>query len=90
MTQKIEIKPRRAGELPSAIHLFVDGHEVKGIRSLRYKVDPNEIPHLVLDLNAIDISIDSECVVFQKGFGEIRIGGQDEEIPEPRKDEFGE
>lgn len=90
MPQKIEIKPRRAGESPSAIHLFVDGHEVKGIRFLSYKVDANEIPHLILDLNAIDISIDSDCIVFQKGFGEIVIGCQGGEIPEPRKDESGE
>lgn len=34
--QKIEIKPRREGEPPSSIHLFVDGHEIKGIRKLDF------------------------------------------------------
>lgn len=27
--QKIEIRPRKEGEPPSSIHLFVDGHEIK-------------------------------------------------------------
>lgn len=64
--QKIEIKPRREGEPPSSIHLFVDGHEIKGIRKLDFSVEPNGLPHLVLDLQAFNLTVDAVCLIYQE------------------------
>nr|DAT64394.1 MAG TPA: hypothetical protein [Caudoviricetes sp.] len=71
--QKVEIKGRKAGEVPSHIHLFIEGTEIRGIRSLEIKVEPNEIPRLILDLNLWDISIDSEFLMYQKGVGSVNF-----------------
>ena len=56
---KIEIKTK--GNPPSAFtEVYIDGHQIKGIRS--YNLDHgagNKIPTLTLDLNALDVSVDS-------------------------------
>ena len=80
--QKIEIKPRREGEPPSSIHLFVDGHEIKGIRKLDFSVEPNGLPHLVLDLQAFNLMIDAACLIYQERIGAINLQIADEEIPQ--------
>lgn len=64
--QKIEIKPRREGEPPSSTHLFVDGHEIKGIRKLDFSVEPNGLSHLVLDLQAFNLTVDALCLIYQE------------------------
>ena len=71
--QKIEIKPRREGEPPSSVHLFVDGHEIKGIRKLDFSVEPNDFPHLVIDLQAFDLTVDADCLIYQENVGAINI-----------------
>lgn len=77
--QKIEIKPRKEGEPPSSIHLFVDGHEIKGIRKLDFSVEPNGLPHLVLDLQAFNLTVDAACLIYQEKIGAINLQTADEE-----------
>jgi hypothetical protein len=77
--QKIEIKPRKEGEPPSSIHLFVDGHEIKGIRKLDFSVEPNGLPHLVLDLQAFNLTVDAVCLIYQEKIGAINLQIADEE-----------
>lgn len=77
--QKIEIKPRKEGEPPSSIHLFVDGHEIKGIRKLDFSVEPNGLPHLVLDLQAFNLTVDAACLIYQEKIGAINLQIADEE-----------
>ena len=67
--QKIEIKPRREGEPLSSIHLVVDGHEIKGIRKLNFSVEPNDFPHLVIDLQVFDLTVDADCLIYQENVG---------------------
>lgn len=70
---KVEIKPRKDGEPLSSVHVFIDGTEIKRIRSLKIEVTPDEIPRMILDLYLFDISIDSEFLLYQKGVGEINF-----------------
>ena len=72
--QKIEIKSREDGTPVSAVKVFVDGKKIQDIRSMKFEVDVNKMPHLILDLNVFDISISAECLLFQKGVGAINIG----------------
>lgn len=88
--QKIEIKPRKEGESLSNVHLFIDGQEITGIRKLRFCVAPDGIPHLILDLQAFDLSIDSVCLIYQENVGAINIQIADEEIPQTGNCESGE
>lgn len=80
--QKIEIKPRREGESPSSIHLFVDGHEIKGIRKLDFSVEPNGLPHLVLDLQAFNLTVDAVCLIYQEKSGQLIYRLQTKKFPE--------
>lgn len=77
--QKIEIKPRKEGEPPSSIHLFVDGHEIKGIRKLDFSVEPNDFPHLVIDLQAFNLTVDAACLIYQEKIGAINLQIADKE-----------
>lgn len=54
------------GEPPSSTHLFVDGHEIKGIRKLDFSVEPNGLSHLVLDLQAFNLTVDALCLIYQE------------------------
>ncbi len=63
---RIEIKSKEKGT--PFTELYVDGKKVKGVRSLEFKHLPNTIPTLTVDLSAMDISIDCEMVMRQKGF----------------------
>lgn len=88
--QKIEIKPRKEGEPLSSVHLFVDGHEIKGIRKLDFSVEPNGFPHLVIDLQAFDLTVDADCLIYQENVGAINLQIVDEEIPQTGNCESGE
>lgn len=88
--QKIEIKPRKEGKPPSSVHLFVDGHEIKGIRKLDFSVEPNDFPHLVIDLQAFDLTVDADCLIYQENVGAINIQIANEEIPQTGNCESGE
>ena len=71
--QRIEIKPRKEGEVLSNVHVFIDGTEIRKIRRLEIKVEPNKVPRMILDLDLYDISIDSEFLLYQKGVGAINF-----------------
>lgn len=96
--QKIEIKPRKEGEAISNVHLFINGTEIRNIRKLEFKTEPNSVPTLTVDLNAFDISIDSKCLMYQEGVGAINfIEPVQEEIycgekihPDDTNDHLGE
>ena len=79
--QKIEIKTRKEGEPPSCIHIFVDGHEIKGIRKLDFSAEPNDFPHLVIDLQAFNLTVDAACLIYQEKIGAInlQIAGKENE-----------
>lgn len=78
--QRVEIKPRKKGEVPSHIHLFIDGTEIRNIRSLKIEVEPNDVPRLILDLNLWDISVDSEFLMYQKGVGAVNFVNANEVV----------
>lgn len=44
--QKIEIKPRKEGEAISNVHLFINGTEIRNIRKLEFKTEPNSVPRI--------------------------------------------
>lgn len=64
---KIEIKT--IGETPSmTTEVLIDGKEIHGIRSLSYENNAwDKVPTLTLELNALDVSIDSDCVNLEIG-----------------------
>lgn len=57
----------------------VDGHVLHGVRSVKFEKKSLDVPILTLDLSALDISIDSPCIIKQDGMGdslEIVLTGQ--------------
>ena len=56
---KIEIKTM--GEAPSVfVQVLVDGRPIHGVRAISYKNDiEDRVPVIQLDLNALDVSVDS-------------------------------
>lgn len=67
----VEIKSDK--ENPVVIHIFIDGHEIKGVRS--FKMEYKEgYPVLTLDLNAFNVSVDSPMVTRSPHFsGDMEI-----------------
>ncbi|MDE7415265.1 MAG: hypothetical protein K2N44_02955 [Lachnospiraceae bacterium] len=57
--------------------LYIDGHLVRGVRSLKFEKKPREMPVLMVDLSALDISIDSPVAIEQAGYGEMEIKFKD-------------
>lgn len=53
--------------------VYIDGHQIHGIRSMRFEKKGHDIPILTLDLNALNISVDSPMILQQEGYGEIEI-----------------
>ena len=81
--QRVEIKPRKDGEVSSNVHVFIDGTEIKKIRNLEIKVEPNKVPRMILDPYLYDISIDAEFLLYQKGVGAINfVPAEDESAGE--------
>lgn len=83
--QKIEIKPRKEGEAISNVHLFINGTEIRNIRKLEFKTEPNSVPTLTVDLNAFDISTkkkkagkEFERLILTDKYGNSRIAVKDE------------
>ena len=50
--------------------LYIDGHVVHGVRSLKFEKKALDMPVLTLDLLALDISIDSPSIIKQEGLDE--------------------
>ena len=57
--------------------VIVDGHAIHGVRSMKLTKKGCQIPVLTLDLNALDIEIDSLMLVKQKGYGELDFSFKD-------------
>lgn len=57
--------------------LYIDGHLVRGVRSLKFEKKSREMPVLTVDLSALDISIDSPMAIEQAGYGEMKIKFKD-------------
>lgn len=71
---KIEITSKELENGVVQTKIFVDGHQLTGVRSfsLKQTTDCN-IPILTVDLNAFDLSIDTPLAkVNQSGMGEIK------------------
>ena len=57
--------------------VIIDGHPIHGVRSMKLTKKGCKIPVLTLDLNALDIEIDSLMLVKQKGYGELDFSFKD-------------
>lgn len=46
-------------------HVFIDEHEIPGVRSFTFSVEPNAIPTVLIELNALDCEVegDMEAIV---------------------------
>lgn len=71
---KIEIKSTDG----TFTDIFIDGHKIHGVRSMHFEKKGHEIPILTMDLNALDISVDSPMLLRQEGYGDIKISFEDE------------
>lgn len=58
---KIEIKTNG-----TIAEIFADGHELKGVRSYELTHSAGGLPILRLDLNALNVSVDGDIVLFEK------------------------
>lgn len=55
------------------IKVKINGHEVHDVRSVSYRVDVNTgVPIVTIDLAALDLRIDSPCLLKHKEFGNIK------------------
>lgn len=54
--------------------VYIDGTEVRGIRSMQFDWEPNNIPILRMELNALDFIADVECA--------MEGGADDREVPD--------
>lgn len=50
--------------------VFIDGHKIHGVRNMRFEKFGHGIPVLSIDLNALDISVDSPFITRQFGTDE--------------------
>ena len=71
---KIEIKVDKKENGNFSTKIFIDGHKIENVRSFSLKQSiENPSPILTLDLNAMDLSIDSPIMdVKQVGMGGIK------------------
>lgn len=77
---QIEIRSlnREDGSVFSAV--YIDRHRVRGVRSYRLERKVGDVmPTLTLDLNALDIAVDQQVLLFADGFGEMDIRFKDME-----------
>lgn len=70
---RIEIKSAEG----TMTELYIDGHLIRGVRSIKFKKRARKFPILTVDLNALDIAIDSPAAVRQKGYGDMNITFED-------------
>lgn len=71
--QRIEIKSTDG----TLTELYIDGHLVRGVRRLLFEKSSRGMPVLTVDLNALNISIDTPAVIEQEGYGEMEINFKD-------------
>ena len=66
---KVEIKSLDG----TLAELRIDGKTIHGVRSIAFRKDALNMPVLTIDMNALDISIDSPVVIRQKGYEDCEI-----------------
>ncbi len=66
---RVEIKSKETG----ICQIFVDGHELKGVRRFKLEEKFADFPILTVELNAFDVTVDSPCIVYHEGLGELEI-----------------
>ncbi len=70
-TSKIEIK--RNQEF-GYTEIFIDGHKINGVRSFVLSQDHGSgYPTLTLDLNAVNICVDSPMLLRHEGYDGMRV-----------------
>lgn len=70
---RIEIKSSDG----TLVEVYIDGHLIRGIRRMKFEKKSRGMPTLTLDLNALNISIDSPMAIEQEGYGEMEIKFKD-------------
>lgn len=79
MSQRIQIK----SDGDSFTKVFIDGHEIKGIRSWELSHGAGNVPVLKLDINALNLDVDAKVLKYDKnsmrGFDIVWF---DSELPE--------
>ncbi len=74
---RIEIKTKE-GTNGVFTEVYVDGNKLRGVRSWCLKHDGyNTVPTLTVDLNALDLCVDGEFLLMQKGYEEIDVRFKD-------------
>ncbi len=69
----IEIKRGNSNGGRQVTQIFVDGHPIHGVRSFKLEQDTSlEIPVLTLEINALDISIDSPMTINHARLGNVK------------------
>lgn len=67
---RIEIRTKESSS--SFTEVYVNGHKLDGVRRYTLRHDPEDgIPVLTVDLNALDLAVDVECIMMHPGYGEI-------------------
>lgn len=71
--QKIEIKSvKDNGSVITEV--YIDGKKIEGVRSCKFEQSAGGVPVLRLDINALNVSIDSPAVIMDKNLmKEMRI-----------------
>lgn len=62
MTQNIQIK----SDGGAFTKIYIDGHEIKGVRSWHLSHGAGYIPILKLDLNALNLDVDSKVLMYDR------------------------
>ncbi len=69
---KIEIKSIDVENGSAFAEIYIDGNKLKGVRRFELKQEVgNNFPILTIDLNALNISVDSKVLLFQYGMSNI-------------------
>lgn len=56
-------------EFPIVSKIFLDGHQLKGVRSYELKHEAgNALPILTVDLLALNLAVDSRVIMWQEAF----------------------
>lgn len=82
---QIEIRTRLSSGI-GITEILIDGHVLKGVRSFTLAQESgNAVPTLTVDLNAVNVFVDSPMILREKKFGEMEISfknhGTPEEVP---------
>lgn len=70
----------------SQASVFVDDHELKGVRAFKLKHVADGVPVLTLDISALDVTFDAQYVKYQSINGQeldirYKKKGTDESVP---------